>query len=199
MHIIIAGASMGIGFEVVKTLVSNGNHKILILSRTVEKLESLQTECLRLNPKSHVISLGFDLENDDFTRVLTPFVQTHLGSVDILLYNAGLLINKSFSKLCSSDFDRMFQVNVKGAFSMTQALLPLFSRQSHIVTISSMGGVQGSAKFPGLSLYSASKGALAVMTECLAEEFRDQEIKCFTVQAASEIFTVYKNHSPSRI
>ena len=61
---------------------------------------------------------------------------------------------------------------------MIQALLTLFPKQSHILTISSMGGLQGSAKFSGLSLYSASKGALAVLTECLAEELSEQEIKC---------------------
>ena len=61
---------------------------------------------------------------------------------------------------------------------LIQSLLDLLrkSREAHVVNISSMGGVQGSKKFPGLSAYSASKAALQVLTECLAEEFKEENI-----------------------
>jgi NAD(P)-dependent dehydrogenase (short-subunit alcohol dehydrogenase family) len=100
-----------------------------------------------------------------------------MKSVDILVNNAGLMIQKPFELMEESDFDLMFQANVKTAFNLTRHLLPYFPKNAHIVNIGSMGGFQGSAKFPGLSLYSASKGALAVLTECLAEELKGRHIK----------------------
>jgi len=95
----------------------------------------------------------------------------------VLINNAGLLINKPFYDLTPVDFDELFTINVKSAFLLVKQLLPRLDNRSHIVNIGSMGGVQGSVKFPGLSLYSASKGALAVLTECLAEELKATGIK----------------------
>ena len=86
------------------------------------------------------------------------------------------MINKPFEQLTGDDFDKMFQTNVKSVFLLTQSLIPLMNRGSHIVNISSMGGFQGSAKFPGLSLYSAAKGAVAVLSEAMAVEFGKMKI-----------------------
>lgn len=178
MNIIVAGASRGIGYEVVKKLASDGPHQILAVSRNLDRLLDLVTECRKSNDGAKVIPCNADLEKENAAAVILQAVSEHFDQVDVLVYNAGLLVNKAFLSLEPEDFDRSFQVNVKGAFMLIQALLPMFSNNSHILTISSMGGYQGSAKFAGLSLYSASKGALAVLTECLAEEFRDRLIKC---------------------
>jgi NAD(P)-dependent dehydrogenase (short-subunit alcohol dehydrogenase family) len=93
-----------------------------------------------------------------------------------LINNAGALLHKPFQEITDEDFDAVFGMNVKSPFRLIRDLLPLFNEPAHIINISSMGGVQGSIKFPGLSLYSASKGALAILTECLALEFKDQQI-----------------------
>ncbi len=178
MNIIVAGASTGIGRETVKKFASLENHKIIAISRTASKLESLAKECEQINPDASIIPFQFDLESGDYTDGLKSFVQSRLRRIDILVFNAGYLVNKPFEELNANDYDRMFNVNNKAAFLMIQSLLPLFTKDSHILTISSMGGYQGSSKFPGLSLYSASKGSLAVLTECLAEEFKDKGIKC---------------------
>lgn len=178
MNIIIAGASRGIGLEMVKRFVLSADHKVVAISRNTEPLENLRDACIKLNPASVLFPMSFDLEKDDYDHEFISTIKNNLGTVDILIYNAGLLINKPFAELTDHDFQRQFNVNVKGAFQIVQSLLGLFSTQSHILNISSMGGFQGSAKFPGLSLYSASKGALAVLTECLAEEFKNLQIKC---------------------
>jgi short-subunit dehydrogenase len=99
------------------------------------------------------------------------------GKVDILINNAGYLVNKPFQEINETDIEKSFRVNFTSAFKLTQLLITHFNKNAHIVNISSMGGFQGSVKFQGLSVYSASKSALSCLTECLAEELKDQQIK----------------------
>jgi NAD(P)-dependent dehydrogenase (short-subunit alcohol dehydrogenase family) len=119
--------------------------------------------------------LQFDLGNGSFEELALQ-VNRQLGKIDILINNAGLLLNKPFGSISASEFDGIFNVNVRAPFMLTQALLPLLKEGSHVLNIGSMGGVQGSVKFPGLSVYSASKGALSVLTECLAAELEERKI-----------------------
>jgi NAD(P)-dependent dehydrogenase (short-subunit alcohol dehydrogenase family) len=178
MHAIVAGASRGIGFEVVRSLARAGSNRIVAVSRNAGGLDELAGTCSADGGEGRVIPLAMDLAAGDIGTGLIPLVREQLGTIDLLIYNAGYLVNKPFASLDGADFDRSFQVNVRAPFMLIQALLPHFNDNAHVLTISSMGGYQGSAKFAGLSLYSASKGALAVLTECLAEELRDRGIKC---------------------
>ena len=167
MNIVITGAGKGIGFETAVVLAQEG-HGVVAVSRDVSSLEALN------NPNLHPVS--FDLTRKDFTP-LKEVVLSHFKTVNVVVNNAGLLINKPFNALTDDDFDRLFDVNVKAAFKLTQNLLSLMPEGAHVVNISSMGGYQGSVKFPGLSLYSAAKGALAVMTESWAVEFQTWGIR----------------------
>jgi NAD(P)-dependent dehydrogenase (short-subunit alcohol dehydrogenase family) len=108
--------------------------------------------------------------------------------VDVLIHNAGKLINKPFSKLSSKDFFEVYNVNVFAVAELTRVLIPYLSKGSHVVTISSIGGVQGSMKFPGLAAYSSSKGAVITLSELLAEEYKEQEIS-FNVLALGAVQT----------
>ncbi len=166
MNIVITGAGKGIGLELSKLFVEN-NHTIIAISRNINTLKNIDNPFLR--------PISFDLTSVDYSDLL-EFMSKELGSVDILINNAGLLVNKNFSNLTDTDFDSIFNTNVKAVFKLTQTLLPSFNKNAHIVNISSMGGVQGSSKFPGLSLYSASKGAVSILTECLAEELKEEHI-----------------------
>ena len=98
------------------------------------------------------------------------------GKVDILINNAGHLVNKPFEDHTEADIAESVSVNFTSAARLTAELLPLMVRGAHVVNIGSMGGFQGSLKFPGLSWYSATKGALAVLTECLAAEYAERGI-----------------------
>ncbi|MCU0369905.1 MAG: SDR family oxidoreductase [Bacteroidales bacterium] len=177
MNIIVTGASRGIGFELVKLFAKDQHNRILALARKKAGLEKLRQICAENHTGSKVTVIATDLSQGDLSRILLPEILTRMENIDILVNNAGILVNKPFELLEEEDFDLIFNSNVKTAYKLIRCLLPHFSKDAHIVNIGSMGGFQGSVKFPGLSLYSASKGALAILTECLAEEFKERNIR----------------------
>jgi len=177
MNIIITGASSGVGFEAVLDLILSGEHKVMAVARSEDKLERLAEIASGLNPNAVLYPIAFDIVHDDYAGLL-QFVATNFDNrVDILINNAGLLINKPFAELQETDFVEMLQSNFIGHVRIIQSLLSLMPVNSHILNIGSMGGFQGSVKFPGLSAYSASKAALHTLTECLAQELTDRQIK----------------------
>lgn len=177
MNIIITGASSGVGFEAVLDLILSNDHQVIALARSEEKLNQLHSIAKNLNPDCTLYPAKFDIVHDDYPEGLIPFVKNKLGSVDILINNAGVLINKPFTELTQLDFAEMLQSNLLGHVKMIQNLLPLMNPGAHIVNIGSMGGFQGSVKFKGLSAYSVSKSALHTLTECLAYELAESNIK----------------------
>lgn len=176
MNIIVTGASRGIGYETAKLFSKDLQNNVFALARGKEGLERLYRECRQNSKADNVHVFPFDLVNGNYTGLLLPEILKRMDKIDILVNNAGLLIHKPFEMLEDKDFNRIFEANVKSVFNLTKCLLPYFSENAHIVNIGSMGGFQGSVKFQGLSLYSASKGALAILTECLAEEFKERKI-----------------------
>ena len=164
-NIVITGTSRGIGLELVKGFAAQG-HQILALSRNSEPIRKLSLP--------NVVSLSCDLsEISDYNKVEDFINHSNWGHVDILINNAGAILNKPFAETNFEDFESVYKTNVFGVAEMTRILLPFMIKQSHVVTISSMGGVQGSAKFPGLAAYSSSKGAVITLTELLAEEYKE--------------------------
>lgn len=177
MNIIITGASSGVGFEAALELILSGKHKVIALSRSQDKLQRLLEIAYGLNPDAEIFALAFDIVHDEY-QDLTQFIATNFDNrVDVLINNAGVLINKPFVQLRELDFVEMLQSNFIGHVRMIQGILHLMPRGAHILNIGSMGGFQGSAKFPGLSAYSASKAALHTLTECLAQELLENEVK----------------------
>jgi len=171
MNIIITGAGKGIGFELCRKFIQQPGHSVIGISRNISALAELQKKHPALLPFS------FDLEVNDYSSVPKLLSFFCNNSVDILINNAGYLVNKPFNEISEEDNDRMLAVNYKSPFKLIQKLLPFFSDNAHIVNISSMGGFQGSIKFSGLSGYSASKAALTCLTECLADELKEKNIK----------------------
>ncbi len=163
-NIIITGTSKGIGFEMAKLFADEG-HSVLALSRNEKTIQNLDHK--------KITAFSFDLSNaSDFDRV-EQFLSEEWKVVDILINNAGTLLNKPFSETTLEEFKSVYEVNVFGVAAMNKLVIPFMSERGHVVTISSMGGVQGSAKFPGLSAYSSSKGAVITLTELLAEEYKE--------------------------
>ncbi len=174
-NIVITGASNGIGFETALALAAT-NNRIIALARSKDGLHRLQ-ETAAQHPAGSIAILPFDMVHGDYENALLPFLKTRLGQVDVLINNAGSLINKPFEQTSIDDFSDMLRYNFLAHVNMIQRVLPIMPPDSHIVNIGSMGAFQGSAKFSGLAAYSASKAALHTLTECLALEFMDKGIK----------------------
>ncbi|SDW49400.1 SDR family NAD(P)-dependent oxidoreductase [Aequorivita viscosa] len=163
-NIIITGTSRGIGFEMAK-LFSEAGHNVLALSRNSKPILALKLK--------NVSALEFDIADESEIVKLGGYLQTKMKEVDVLINNAGFLVNKPFSKITSEEFKQCYDVNIFGPATLMRTVVPFMKKDGHVVNISSMGGVQGSVKFPGLSAYSSSKGAILTLTELLAEEYKE--------------------------
>lgn len=170
MNIVVTGASRGIGFDTVCELSSDPQNHIIAISRNEEKLRVLREKCAA---NGNVSVYKADISNLDI-KAITAMIAPY-GNIDILINNAGTLINKKFADLQIAEWKEIFDVNLFGTVNLIKALLPYMKKGSfsHIVNIGSMGGIQGTSKFQGLTAYSASKAALANLTECLAEELKE--------------------------
>jgi|TARA_R110002110_G_scaffold107679_1_gene269356 NAD(P)-dependent dehydrogenase (short-subunit alcohol dehydrogenase family) len=163
-NIIITGTSRGIGIELAKFFTDAG-HNVLALSRNVVPIEELSLR--------NCESFSFDITKTSDIEKVSAYIKAHWSQVDVLINNSGLLVNEPFSEINIQDFRRVYEVNVFGVAAITQAVIPFMKKDGHVVTISSIGGIQGSLKFPGLSAYSSSKGAVITLSELLAEEFKE--------------------------
>jgi 3-oxoacyl-[acyl-carrier protein] reductase len=194
MNIIINGGTRGIGKELVKFLSQDAINKILVTGRNETSLARLSTDYK--NVSTFVVDMSvFDSQAEKFSEA----VSKQFERVDILINTAGTLISKPFLELSNNEGRLMMETNFFGPASLIRTVKSFMPSGSHIVNISSMGGFQGSLKFKGLSYYSASKAALACLTECLAEEFSEYgiSVNCLALGAVQtemldEAFPGYK-------
>lgn len=177
-NIIITGTSRGIGYELALQF-ANAGHQVLAISRKTPQA---------LIENENITCLSVDLSNENDLTSVENFLANSWKKVDIIIHNAGSLVNKPFAQLSQADFENVYKVNVFGVANLTRIALPYLQKGSHVVTISSMGGIQGSMKFPGLAAYSSSKGAVITLSELLAEEYKEQGI-AFNVLALGAVNT----------
>lgn len=173
-YAVVTGASSGIGREVAREYARLEDWKVFAIARRGDLLESLAAEF----PDGRVIPVVLDLSIYDNSGLLDILTDQGVNHISVVISNAGLLINRPFEEISVQDWDIIFKSNVIGPALFIRDLLPFFgqSNVSHIVNISSMGGLTGTAKFPGLAAYSSSKGAFSVLTEVLAEEFKERNV-----------------------
>lgn len=176
--VLITGASRGIGFDTALHLCKAG-HKVVATARSSSGLEALYNHANKSGHAGNLVVIPADISNPTHLEELITRLGSMLSSVDVLINNAGALINKPFADITNEELQQVYIVNVFAPFALMRSLLPLMrkSEHAHIVNISSVGGLNGSSKFPGLSAYSSSKGALAILSEVLAEELKADNIR----------------------
>ena len=177
-NIIITGTSRGIGYELALQF-ANAGHQVLALSRKTPRI---------LIEHKNISCLSVDLSNASDLDSVKDFLASSWKKVDAIVHNAGSLLLKPFSETTQQDFESVYKVNVFGVANLTRVCLPYLQKGSHVVTISAMGGIQGSLKFAGLAAYSSSKGAVITLSELLAEEYKERGIS-FNVLALGSVQT----------
>jgi len=177
--ILVIGASRGIGKELVLQFAENKTNTVIALSRNTEAMKSKFT--------AENIQYGFiDLISEDLHVDMAKTLD-QFPTIDIVINNAGKLVNKPFIELTRDDINTCYQTNAIGVMHATQFVVPkMLKKGGHILNISTMGAFQGSLKFPGLSAYSTSKAGITSFTELFAEEYKDTKIKmnCLCLGAA---------------
>ncbi len=161
---LITGTSSGIGLELIKKFDKEGIRTISLSRSDIVSDHEFTSNLTHIN---------FDITNDEDIKKLVEFLSSNSLQVDFLINNAGKLVNKPFLDQSEADFKSTYDVNFFGIVRLIQSLFPFFKKDSHILNVSSIGGIGGSSKFPGLSSYSSSKGALNILTEVLATEFKE--------------------------
>ncbi|OWP85423.1 short-chain dehydrogenase [Flavobacterium davisii] len=177
-NIIITGTSRGIGYELALEF-ANAGHQVLAISRKIPQA---------LLQNQNITCLAIDLAVENDLKQVGEFLESSWKQVDVIIHNAGSFLHKPFEEITSTEFENIYKVNVFGIAALTRICIPYLQKGSHVVTISSMGGIQGSMKFSGLSAYSSSKGAVITLSELLAEEYKEKGI-AFNVLALGAVQT----------
>ena len=177
-NIIITGTSRGIGYEMAMQF-ANAGHQVLAISRKTSQV---------LMEHENITCLLIDISDENQLQQVQNFVLKTWKNVDVLIHNAGSLLHKNFTEISSQEFQNIYKVNVFAVAELTKICIPFMGKGSHVVTVSSMGGIQGSMKFAGLSAYSSSKGAVITLSELLAEEYKESGIT-FNVLALGAVNT----------
>ena len=173
-NVIVTGTSKGIGYELALKFSENDYNVISLSRNNNDKLK-----------KKNITFFHLDISSKESIINTVSKISKEFQVIDIIINNAGNLINKPFLKTSFEDFEDIYKVNVFGVAELFRNLFPFLSKKCHVVNISSIGGVPGTSKFPGLSAYSSSKGALNILTEMLAEEFNDTEMRFNTLALGS--------------
>mgnify|MGYP001177691633 FL=1 len=161
--ILVSGSSSGIGLAICEEAKKMG-HSVIGISRNIN------SQATELGIRSYSV----DVTNQNQINELVNNLTSENITIDILINNAGLLIKDRFRDTTDNTFKKVYDVNVFGLANLTRALLPIINRHGQVINITSVGGLNTSKKFPGLSAYASSKGALITLTEVLAEEYRSR-------------------------
>jgi NAD(P)-dependent dehydrogenase (short-subunit alcohol dehydrogenase family) len=171
----ITGVSSGFGRALAETLVSRGERVVGTLRN-----EDQRTQFEALSPGK---SFGYllDVRDHNAVRRVVAQIEEEVGAIDVLVNNAGYGYEGSVEEATPEAIRAQFDVNLFGAVSVLQAVLPFMRsrRTGHILNVTSMGGLM---TFPGVGVYNASKFALEGINEALASEVRQFGIKVTAIE-----------------
>ncbi|AIC95999.1 3-ketoacyl-ACP reductase [Shouchella lehensis] len=174
---LITGAGRGIGRSTAIAFAKEGIH-VGLVGRTVENLQNVADELKEYDVNVAIAAASIE-ELDSITKAVEQ-VRAELGPIDILVNNAGISKFGGFMDLTPEDWTNIIDVNVKGVYYTTRAVLPeMVERQTgDIIMIASTAGQKGA---PATSAYTASKAAVIGLSESLMMEVRKQNIRVTTL------------------
>lgn len=176
--VLITGASSGIGRALALEYARRGTH-VMAVARRKDELVSLCSEITTTGGRaSH---LECDVANVDAARDVVTRAERELGSLDMVIANAGVGGTKHAARLSFEDMTRMIDINVRGAMATLAAAIPIMMAQKHghLVGVSSLAGRRA---LPASAVYSASKAALSTFLEGLALDLGPAGIRVTDVQ-----------------
>lgn len=170
---LITGGGTGIGKETALLFAREGAN-VIITGRREAKLKETQQEAQKKGLKIDYIAS--DVSNEGDCKASVDFAIGKYGRIDILFNNAGVLYPGTTHETDTETWEKIFDTNVNGTYFMSKYVIPHMLRQGKgsIVNNSSVGGLNG---FPGLAAYTASKGAVSLLTKTMALEYADKGIK----------------------
>jgi NAD(P)-dependent dehydrogenase (short-subunit alcohol dehydrogenase family) len=178
---VVTGASSGLGRATAELLADRGAY-VAIFARSAAKLAEIAGR-----HEGRMLPVAGDVADPDAIERLFTGTEARFGDCDLLVNDAGMIDPAPLADTSPERWDRMFDVNVRGAFLCTRRALPamIARRSGAIVNVASISGVVGPQKFPGFVSYCASKGAVISMTEALAVEVKDLGIRVNSVSPGS--------------
>lgn len=191
---IVTGAAAGIGAACAKRLAADGL-AIGVLDLDSDRCAKTVDEIIAAG--GNALALGADISKRRQVRDAVNYCQSQLGPVTVLVNNAAVTDFTSFEDLSDEVWDRVFAVNARGTFIVTQEVLPDMKAEGwgRIVNISSSGAQTGN---PGMTAYSASKGAVISFTRSLAQELGPFGITVNNIPPGSIMNTIMAEENRSR-
>ena len=177
---IITGAGRGVGRATALRFAREGA-RVVLFSRTPAPLDNVAAEIARQG--TPFLSVVGDVSREEDVHALFQQVMQTFEQVDILVNCAGVVAVRPFAEMDTSTWDHVLDVNLRGTFLCCREAFRIMTMQSSgvIVNLSSLSGVKGVEKFPGLSAYNVSKAGVASLTEILAVEGKPYNIRVCAV------------------
>jgi NAD(P)-dependent dehydrogenase (short-subunit alcohol dehydrogenase family) len=181
---VVTGGGRGIGAATAK-LLAQGGARVVVSARTAAQLATVVDEIRAAGGEAEAVVC--DVSDDEQVAALFAATAERFGPVDILINNAGTVAMGPVAEMSRADWDRVIGVNLTGVFLCSQqALKQMLPRKSGvIVNVSSVAGVPGVDKFPGIVAYSAAKGGVILFSEALAAECAGTGVRVLSVSPAA--------------
>jgi NAD(P)-dependent dehydrogenase (short-subunit alcohol dehydrogenase family) len=199
--VLITGGGRGIGAACAQAFFARGAN-VVVVSRTARELGATARRISGAGRgASRMLALPGDVGDEAFVRSAFAAARARFGRVDVLINNAAVLVVAELAKLEAGDWDATMAANLRGPFLCSREFLRQFSgpgagARRLIVNVGSLGGIQNTAKFPGMGAYVASKSGLTGLTEALAVEGRARGVAAFALAPGAVATEMLRRAAP---